>query len=244
MDPEAIVNQLQSFKKDKTIAGILIRIESPGGAAAPSQEIYNEILRIREAQKPVVVSMGNIAASGGYYVASPAKWIFADPGTITGSIGVIMTLPLYKDLAEKIGVNMRVYKAGKFKDFTSTYRQMSDGEEKILQSLLDDTHNQFIDDVAYARAISRDSIAFLADGRIFTGRQAVKVGLVDSLGGYHDALNYLRKISGAGPNARTVDKTEKLSIIREWLLEEIVHIFPQLYSYIAPYSVHFLYSQH
>lgn len=237
---ESIVKQLNAFRTDKSIAGILVKINSPGGSTAPSQEIYKEILRIKEENKPLVVSMGDLAASGGYYVASPAKCIFADPGTLTGSIGVILTVPLYKDLANKIGVQMRTLKAGKFKDIANNYRPMTVGEEQILQSLLDDTHNQFIDDVARARGIDRDSIKSLADGRIFTGRQAQALGLVDSLGGYLDALSYLRKITGSGPNTRLVEKAEKFSNIREWLLESVVKIFPQLYSYFAPYRTSYL----
>ncbi len=237
---ESIVKQLNAFRTDKSIAGILVKINSPGGATAPSQEIYKEILRIKEENKPLVVSMGDLAASGGYYIASPAKCIFADPGTLTGSIGVILTVPLYKDLANKIGIQMRILKAGKFKDIANNYRAMTDGEEQILQSLLDDTHNQFIDDVARARGINRDSIKNLADGRIFTGRQAQTLGLIDSLGGYLDALSYLRKITGSGPNARIIEKTEKLSNIREWLLESMVRIFPQLYSYFASYRASYL----
>jgi len=237
---ESIVKQLNAFRTDKSIAGILVKINSPGGATAPSQEIYKEILRIKEENKPLVVSMGDLAASGGYYIASPAKCIFADPGTLTGSIGVILTVPLYKDLANKIGIQMRILKAGKFKDIANNYRAMTIGEEQILQSLLDDTHNQFIDDVARARGIDRDSIKNLADGRIFTGRQAQALGLVDSLGGYLDALSYLRKITGSGPNARIIEKTEKLSNIREWLLESMVRIFPQLYSYFSPYRASYL----
>ncbi len=237
---ESIVKQLSSFRTDKSIAGILIRINSPGGATAPSQEIYHEVLRLKDANKPIVVSMGDMAASGGYYVASPARCIFADPGTLTGSIGVILTVPLYKDLASKIGVQIRTLKAGKFKDIANNYRAMSNGEEQILQSLLDDTHDQFINDVAKARGIDRDSIKNIADGRIFTGRQAQTLGLVDSLGGYLDALSYLRKITNSAPNARIVEKTEKLSNIREWFLESMVRIFPQLYTYLAPYRASYL----
>ncbi len=237
---ESIIKQLNAFRTDKSIAGILVKINSPGGATASAQEIYREILRIKEENKPLVVSMGEMAASGGYYVASPAKCIFADPGTLTGSIGVILNIPLYKDLANKIGIQMRTMKAGKFKDIANNYRVMSDGEEQILQSLLDDTHDQFIDDVARARGIDRDSIKNLADGRIFTGRQAQALGLVDSLGGYLDALAYLRKITGSGPNARIVEKAEKFSNIREWFLQSIVRIFPQTYAYLAPYCISYL----
>lgn len=242
MDSESIIKQLRLFRMDHSVAGIILRVDSPGGATAPSQEIYQEIMRIKQAGKPLIVSMGNVAASGGYYVASPANRIFADPGTLTGSIGVIMSIPLYADLANKIGVQMRTYKAGKYKDIGNSFRQMSNNEEQILQSLLDDTHNQFISDVAEARGMNRDSIAAIADGRIFTGRQAIKFGLVDTLGGYQDALGYLRYLTGSGPNVRVVERGEKLSVIREWLVEEIVHIFPQVYNYLSPYNMQYLFS--
>jgi protease-4 len=241
-DSYDIVKQLRSFRRDNSIAGILLHVDSPGGAVAPSQEIYSELLNFKKEAKPIVVSMGNLAASGGYYVACPADKIFANPGTITGSIGVIMTVPLYKELAEKIGVQMRVYKAGKFKDIASPYRQMNQKEDQLMQAMLDDTHNQFIDDVADARKMNRDSLALIADGRIFTGRQALSVQLVDTLGGYEDALQYLRQYTGLGQNARVIERRERFSIIREWLVEEIIHIFPQLSGFTTPYSLHFLLS--
>lgn len=240
MNSEPIIKQLRSFKMDKSIVGILLRIDSPGGSVAPSQEIYQEILNIRQAGKPVIATMGNIAASGGYYVACPAQYIFADPGTITGSIGVILSAPLYNGLAEKIGVKMRTYKAGRYKDIGNSFRKMSNEEDSLIQSILDDTHSQFIFDIAQARKISYDSVAAISDGRIFTGKQALNVGLVDSLGGYHQALDYLRKITGMPQNVRVVERAEKLSVIRELLVEEIIRIFPRLYTYIKPFSVNYL----
>jgi len=238
----SIVKQLQSFRHDKSIAGVLLRVDSPGGAVAPSQEIYSELIRFKKQNKPVIVSMGNLAASGGYYVSSPAKKIFANPGTLTGSIGVIMTLPLYKDLTDKIGIKMRILKAGKFKDLASPYRMMSNPEENLMQALLDDTHKQFINDVAEARGMNRDSLLLVADGRIFTGKQALACHLVDTLGGYEDALQYLRHITGLGPKASIVEKNERFSVFREWLVEELIRIFPQLYGFLAPPSLHFLYT--
>ena len=242
LNSESIVKQLSAFRTDKSVAGILVKINSPGGATAPSQEIYKEILRIKEESKPLVVSMGDLAASGGYYVASPARCIFADPGTLTGSIGVILTVPIYKDLANKIGIQMNTLKAGEFKDIASNYRVMTDGEKKKDPPipLMTPTISLF-DDVAKARGRSGFN-KNLADGRIFTGRQAQALGLVDSLGGYLDALSYLRKITGSGPNTRIIEKSEKFSNIREWLLESAVRIFPQLYTYFAPYRASYLMS--
>jgi protease-4 len=234
----SIVKQLRSFRFDNSIAGILIRVDSPGGSVAPSQEIYSEISKI---EKPVIVSMGNLAASGGYYVSSPARRIFADPGTLTGSIGVIFSLPLVEELSKKIGIEMRILTAGKYKDLTSIYREMSDGERKILQSLLDDTHDQFISDVAKARKMSKDSVSAIADGRIFTGRQAIEVGLVDTLGGFEEALDYLRETSGLSRKAKVVERRERITAFRKWIVEEIADIFPQLQSLLSPPGPQYLF---
>jgi protease-4 len=239
-EAESIVKQLQQLRDDNLIAGVLLRIDSPGGATAPSQEIYQAVLDYRKFDKPLIVSMGNVAASGGYYIASPAQRIFADPGTLTGSIGVIMTVPLYKELARKIGIEMLTFKAGAYKDIGSSYRTMSPQERLMIQNLLDDTHNQFIDDVALGRSIERDSLVPIADGRIFTGRQALKVKLIDTLGSYEAALTYLRNITGLGPTARIVNKKETTTRMREWFTSEIVHLFPHIYRVFAPIGMHCL----
>jgi len=238
----SIIEQLRSFRQDKTISGVLLRVDSPGGGTAPSQEIFNEVYRYKSTKKPIVVSMGNTAASGGYYVSCPARKIFATPGTITGSIGVIFTVPLYKDLAEKIGIQMRILKAGELKDMGSPYRAISDQEYHVFDSLLKDIHNQFIDDVAKGRDLSRDSVALIADGSIFTGKKAVSINLVDTLGSYDDALDYLRKISGAGPSAKVVERHKGSAAFREWLVEEIINIFPQTYTLFSNSSFHYLFS--
>lgn len=238
----SIVQQLRSFRLDKTISGVLLRVDSPGGGTAPSQEIYNEVNNYKKQNKPLVVSMGNTAASGGYYVSCPAQKIFAVPGTITGSIGVILTAPLYKELAEKIGIQMRVLKAGELKDIGSPYRTMSRQEYQIFDTLLQNIHNQFIDDVAKARNLHRDSVALIADGSIFTGKMAVSLHLVDTLGGYEDALGYVRKISGAGPSAKVVERNKHSEALREWLVEEIIKIFPQTYTFFSNSGFHFLFS--
>jgi protease-4 len=233
-DSYAAVEQLQSFLDDNSIAGVLLRVNSPGGATAPSQEIFREVARYKEHKKPIVVSMGSVAASGGYYISCPATTIFADPGTITGSIGVILNLPLYSELAKKIGIEMRTMKAGAHKDIASPYRKMSDVENALIQSMLDDTHDQFIGDVAYSREVPYDSIARIADGRIFTGRQAVTCHLVDTLGGYADALHYLREMVGISQKSKPVERRDRLDFFNEWLVEEIVHIFPQIAQFVTP----------
>ena len=240
-DAEAIVNKLNDLVDDNMVAGVLLRVNSPGGATAPSQEIYQAVRQFRMKNKPLVVSMGSIAASGGYYIACPAQWIFADPGTLTGSIGVIMTLPLYKELAEKIGIEMRTYKSGKYKDIANAYRTMSAEENTMIQNLLDDTHDQFIDDVANSRNIDRDSLLLIADGRIFTGRQAKVNKLVDSLGTFEDALHYLKTITKLGANGRVINKKDPGERMQRWIIREMVHLFPHLYRVIAPTGMHCLF---
>ncbi|MDO5575611.1 MAG: signal peptide peptidase SppA [Fibrobacter sp.] len=238
----SIVEQLRSFRQDKNISGVLLRVDSPGGGVAPSQEIYNEVMRYKSENKPLVVSMGNTAASGGYYISSPAQKIFAAPGTITGSIGVIMSLPMYKELGDKLGIQVRTLKAGELKDMGSPYRGITSKENHHFDLLLKDIHNQFIDDVARGRGMPRDSVAVLANGSVYTGNMALANNLIDTLGGYEDALDYLRKISGAGSQAKVVERKKPSSALGEWLIEEIINIFPQTYTFLSSTGFHYLFS--
>lgn len=190
---KATLKQLRKAKKDKKIKGVLLRINSPGGTIGASQEL-NQAVKALKKEKPVIASMGDMAASGGYYVACACDKIFANPGTMTGSIGVIMSMVNIKSLAEKIGVEPKVVKSGPFKDIASMYRPMSDAEKKLLQALIDDAYDQFVSAVAQGRGMKKEEVKSLADGRIYTGRQALKVGLVDSLDSYPGALKELQKV--------------------------------------------------
>lgn len=239
-ESKTVIQELKDHLEDKSIAGILLRVDSPGGATAPSQEIFKAVGDYRKSGKPVVVSMGNVAASGGYYISCPANKIFAAAGTITGSIGVIMSVPVYKELAKKIGVEMETYKAGAFKDMASPYRSPTPQERTMIQGLLDDTHQQFIQDVATAREIPFDTLARIADGRIFTGRQAAQCGLVDTVGGYEEAVSYLRTLTGVGENVKLVNKREASESIREWFIGEAIKMFPQAYRVFSPVGLHCL----
>ncbi len=183
------------FRDNKSIKAVILRIDSPGGAVGPSQEIYNEVIKL-QMKKPVIVSMASVAASGGYYIAAPAKRLFANPGTITGSIGVIMSFPNYEGLMEKVGVSSVVIKSGKFKDIGSASRPFSDDERQLMQSLIDDVHSQFVEAVSLGREMPAEKVLSLSDGRIFSGRQALKVGLIDELGGFQDAVDYTAKLVG------------------------------------------------
>jgi len=192
---EEIVRQLQKADEARQIKGILLRINSPGGSAAGSQEMYAEVRRIRE-HKPVFVSMGDMAASGGYYVASASDRIFADPGTMTGSIGVISASIEMSGLFSKIGIKPEVMKEGKFKDMGSGLRPLTDTERQIFQTMLADVYDQFTAAVAEGRHLTRAQVKQVATGQIYTGRQALKLGLVDELGGMRPAVRALAKRVG------------------------------------------------
>jgi protease-4 len=180
------VDSLEHFRAQETTVAVVLRIDSPGGAVAPSQEIYDAVWRVRE-KKPVIASLGNVAASGGYYIASAANRIVADPGTITGSIGAIMTVPYYAPLADKIGFSEETVKSGRFKDTGHPLRHLSAEERSLLQGMVDEVLGQFVDAVARGRGLSPARVRSLADGRVYAGTQALGVGLVDRLGGLETA---------------------------------------------------------
>ncbi len=190
------VDEIRQFAKDGSIRAIVLRIESPGGVVAAAQEIYEELGRVRERGKPIVASMGGIAASGGYYIACGADSIVANPGTLTGSIGVIMRLPNAEELLKKIGLRYEVIKAGKYKDTGSISRPMTPEERALLQEMLDDVHDQFVTVVSVERNIDKDTVMGFADGRVMSGRQALEMGLVDRLGGFRDAVLLAAELAG------------------------------------------------
>jgi protease-4 len=177
----------REFRKDSNVKCILLRIESPGGGIGASQELYREVRRTIEV-KPVVASLGGIAASGGYYIASAANRIVANPGTITGSIGVISYFPNFRELFEKIGFTAVTIKSGRFKDIGNPDRNMTQEERDLLQSAMDEAHRQFIRDVARGRNLSEEKVREVADGRILMGERAQQLGLVDELGNFEDAV--------------------------------------------------------
>lgn len=193
-DADAITEQLKAFRDDKQIKAIILRINSPGGGVGPSQEIYSETRRTTKTKK-VVASLGSVAASGGYYVASAADSIVANPGTLTGSIGVLMEFVRFEELLKKIGVEMQVIKSGEFKDIGSPSRKMTKEEREILTRLLEDIRNQFVTAVSQGRNMPEEKVLELADGRIFSGREAKGLGLVDSLGNFQDAVNVAKSMA-------------------------------------------------
>lgn len=186
---ETVVEQLEEARKDSNIKAVVIRVNSPGGSAAASQEIFNAIKKYRESGKKVIISMGDLAASGGYYVSAPADAIYANPGTLVGSIGVIMQLMNYEGLFEMIGLDEVTIKSGKYKDIGNPMREITPQEKKILQNILDEVHKQFKEAVMEGRGMTAQEVDKIATGEIWSGRQAKDVGLVDELGGLKDALD-------------------------------------------------------
>ena len=212
LDSYQAVEELQAFADDPLVKAIVIRIDSPGGGVAPSQEIYNAVKRVRkEHNKTVVASMGTVAASGGYYIAVATDRILANPGTLTGSIGVIMQMANFQELLEKIGVQSVVIKTGKFKDLGSPFRPMLEEERQLLESVMNDTLSQFIEAVADGRSMDAVEVEQLADGRVFTGRQAKSVLLIDEIGDLHDAIKLAGELGGIEGTPRVLETTKPFS---------------------------------
>jgi protease-4 len=230
IDSKNAIEEIKDYTKDSSVKAIVLRVDSPGGAVAPSQEIYEEV-RKAAGKKTVVVSMGSVAASGGYYISSAATRIIANPGTLTGSIGVIMEIPNIEGLMNKVGIKTEVIKSGRHKDIASVFRGRSKEEREILQAVLDDVHEQFIKAVAEGRKMLPDDVRKIADGRVFTGRQAQKLGLVDEIGNLEDAIKVASKLAGIKGEPQVVTKKERFSLIellRGQFPKEFSDLFPTL----------------
>lgn len=219
LDPQETVKQLLEFKNNDNVKAIVLRIDSPGGVVGPSQEIYAEIKKMA-ATKKVVVSMGSVAASGGYYIASPATIIIANPGTITGSIGVLMKFSNIEGLMDKVGMKAFTLKTGKYKDVGSPLRTMSDQEKAMLQAVIDSTHTQFVKAVAEGRKLPLGQVKEIADGRIFTGEQALQLKLIDRLGTLQDAIEEAGKLAGIKGVPEVIRPTKKKKLFMDMLVEE------------------------
>jgi len=195
-DPEPVVDQLDRMERDASVRAVVVRLDSPGGGVAASQEIYEAVRRVREAKKPVVASMGGVAASGAYYVACGADSIVANAGTLTGSIGVIMLFPNTEDLFRKVGIRFETVKTGKYKDIGTMWRPMTDDERNLLQDVLTNVYDQFVDVIVEGRDLAREDILPYADGRIFSGDQAQEYGFVDRVGDLDDAIRLAGRMAG------------------------------------------------
>jgi len=211
----ALVDEIESYIDDSSVKAVVIYINSPGGGVAASQAIYHAVERLRQA-KPVVASMGSVAASGGYYVACGADSIVAEEGTLTGSIGVIAAFLRTEELYRKIGLDMTVIKSGRWKDVGSPYREMTPEEREYMGSILDSAYQQFLHAVSDGRGIPLERTRELAEGRLYTGEQARDVGLVDRLGSYQDALDLAAGMGGIEGKPRVVKRRPRRSIY-DWI---------------------------
>lgn len=200
-----IIGLMKKYAEDNDVKAFVLDINSPGGSIGAVEEIYSMIMKIRNNyKKPVVAHFGDVAASGGYYIASACDKIVSNSGTLTGSIGVIFTTAEGENLLKKIGINFNTVKSGKFKDIGSFSRQMTKEERKILEDMINDAYSLFVSVVAKGRKMSEEKVKELADGRIFTGKQALSVGLVDMIGDLDDSINEAAKISGIGKDYEVV----------------------------------------
>lgn len=244
-ESKTTLKNLKKFVSDKNIKGIIIRVDSPGGMVGPTQEIYNEILKAGK-KKKVYVSIGNVAASGGYYIASAGEKIFANPGSITGSIGVIMQTVNIEQLIKFMKINVETIKSGKYKDTGTPFKELTDEERKMLSQLTEEIHNQFIEDIARARRLEIEKVKQISDGRIMTGATAKKYGLVDEIGSLEDAKEALwRDLNLSGEPKSIYPRRQTRSFIKELMdslyedAEERLGIKEPGFSfwYLLPYSI-------
>ncbi len=221
IDSQETVKQLNDFRKDDKVKAVVLRIDSPGGVVGPSQEIYAEVKKLSSGKK-VVVSMGSLAASGGYYIASPASVIMANPGTITGSIGVLMKLSNFEGLMGKIGMKAYTLKTGKYKDAGSPLRTMTEQDKAMLQGVIDNAHSQFVRAVAEGRGLPVENVRRIADGRIFTGEQALGLKLIDKIGTLQDAVDEAGRLGGIKGEPQVIRPVKKKNLLLDLLVEESV----------------------
>ncbi len=228
LEPDRIVSKIQKAKEDKSVRALVLRVDSPGGSVGASQEIYRALEDFKSSGKPLVVSMGNVAASGGYYISAPADLIFANPGTITGSIGVIIQHTEIKDLFERLGIKTTAIKTGKFKDTLSPFRDLTPEEKEYLQKTIEDAYEQFLQAILKYRSkkIQEQKLREIADGRIFTGRVAKELGLVDELGNLQDAINRAKQMAGV-PQARVFYMEDKRGLLRRLMEEDFEGLLSQ-----------------
>jgi protease-4 len=238
LDSEETVKQLNELKKNDRVKAVVLRIDSPGGVVGPSQEIYAEVKKLG-AIKKVVVSMGSLAASGGYYIAAPAAMIMANPGTITGSIGVLMKFSNIEGLMGKIGMKAFTLKTGNYKDAGSPTRPMTDQDKAMLQNVIDNAHNQFVKAVAEGRRLPVEEIRKIADGRIFTGEQAMALKLIDRIGTLQDAIEEAGKMAGIKGEPQVIRPARKKRLLLDMLVEESASRISELVKKENGFSVNY-----
>jgi protease-4 len=221
LESKRAVEQLERYEDDASVPAVVLRIDSPGGGVAASQEIYEAAKRLRERGKFVIASMGSVAASGGYYIACGADTIMANLGTTTGSIGVIMEMFNATELLDKIGVRFDVIKSGRYKDSGSPFRRMTDEDRTYLQRYVDDAYEQFVEVVANERELEKSEVLKLADGRVFTGQQALESGLIDLLGTYQDALALASEVTNISGKPQVVTPRRRKVTIWDLLFGDL-----------------------
>jgi protease-4 len=221
LDAKNPVELLKKYRKDDRVKAIIVRVDSPGGSVAAAQEIYREIVRTLP-QKKVVISMGNVATSGGYYIAAAGNRIMANPGTLTGSIGVVMQFSNVQEVMHKVGVSLEVVKSGAFKDIGSPVRRMKPEERRLLEGVIQNVHRQFVDIVAEARRLPKSEVEKIADGRIFTGEQAKALGLVDELGSLEDAVELTKKMARISGEVKLVYPEKKKFSLWDLILNRVM----------------------
>ncbi len=222
-DTREIIDQLDEFSNDDAIRAVVLRIDSPGGGVAPSQEIYQAVHELRK-KKRVVASMGSVAASGGYLIATATEKIIANPGTITGSISAVMHFADIQELMKKVGVRSSVVKSGKFKDIGSPAREMTTEERQLIQGIVNDIYDQFVQTIAENRKIPLEKIHEIADGRIFSGRQALNLKLVDELGGLQDSILLAGRLSGIKGKPDVIYATKKKTSLLKFIMENLASV--------------------
>lgn len=225
-NPKRIISRLKQFREDERIKAIVLRIESPGGGVGAAQEIYREVRKTAKTKK-IVASMGSVAASGGYYIAAGANGIIANPGTITGSIGVILGYTNFQDILKKIGLVPIVVKSGEYKDMGSPTRKMTTKEQDLLQDMVDRIHKQFVRAIAESRQMELSNVESLADGRIFLGEEAKELGLVDRLGNIEDATEWAGRMAGIEGKIVTVYAREKKLNLIKYIVDSSINAIAQ-----------------
>ena len=222
-DSREIIEQIEELADDDGVRAVVLRINSPGGGVAASQEIYRAVRKL-QTKKKVIVSMGSVAASGGYLIAAAADRIVANPGTVTGSISAVMHFADIQELMKKVGVRSSVIKSGKFKDIGSPVRDMTAEEKQLIQGIVDDIYDQFVRTIAEDRKIPLEKVLSLADGRIFSGRQALQLKLVDELGSLEDAVLLAGRLAGIEGKPFVVYTEKKKTNLWKYLLESTASV--------------------
>ena len=218
-DSEEVIKEIKKYRDDSGVAAVVLRVDSPGGVVAPSQEIYEEVKKL-SVMKPVVVSMGSVAASGGYYVSCGADYIMANPGTTTGSIGVIIQMMNFEGAADTIGIEGIVIKSGDLKDVGNPFRTMTDTERRFLQEYVDSLQEQFLSVVMEGRGLKREDVERISDGRILTGEQALELGLVDELGNMEDAIKKAAELVGIDGDPNVIYPPEERITVFDLMIRE------------------------